>query len=289
MPVTESPLRYPGGKTQLLKFLEHTLNINKMEKVVYCEPFSGGFGAGLGLLFSRKVDKVIINDFDMGIYSVWYAILNDFEKFKNKIVSLEISINEWKKQKEAYNMLINSNNYSIELAVATLFLNRTNRSGIIQGGPIGGIQQESTYKIDCRFNINSIIKKINNINERKSDITLYNLEANTLINDVLLEENIDRLFTFFDPPYFIQGKNLYTNFFNYEDHIKLKNNISMMDNFKWITTYDKTDEIRELFKEYPCYEYKIQYSANKKRKETELLFSSPITKIESKDKVVFCE
>lgn len=289
MPVTESPLRYPGGKTQLLKFLEHTLNINKMEKVVYCEPFSGGFGAGLGLLFSRKVDKVIINDFDMGIYSVWYAILNDFEKFKNKIVSLEISINEWKKQKEAYNMLINSNNYSIELAVATLFLNRTNRSGIIQGGPIGGIQQESTYKIDCRFNINSIIKKINNINERKSDITLYNLEANTLINDVLLEENIDRLFTFFDPPYFIQGKNLYTNFFNYEDHIKLKNNISMMDNFKWITTYDKTDEIRELFKEYPCYKYKIQYSANKKRKETELLFSSSITKIESKDKVVFCE
>lgn len=287
MPTTDSPLRYPGGKTQLLKFLEHTIDINNMDRVIYCEPFSGGFGAGLGLLFREKVDKVIINDYDLGIYSVWNAILNDITNFKNKILTIDITIEEWKKQREIYNELIQQEGYSIDLAFATLFLNRTNRSGIIQGGPIGGLQQNSCYKLNCRFNKNKIIEKIEKINERKDDITLYNLEANELIKLILLKLNSEELFTFFDPPYLKQGKNLYTNFFKHDDHMKLKEFISLMNDYKWIVTYDKTEEIKNIFSEYDCYEYSILYSANRKRKETEILFNSPSTKVESKDKVIF--
>jgi putative adenine-specific DNA methyltransferase len=39
-------------------------------------------------------------------------------------------------------------------------MNRTNRSGILKAGVIGGKNQNGTYKIDARFNKNSIIERI---------------------------------------------------------------------------------------------------------------------------------
>lgn len=287
MPVTKSPLRYPGGKTQLAKFVEYTIKNNSLENVIYCEPFSGGFGAGLELLFSNSVDSVIINDLDLGIYSIWYSILNDLDNFIDLIKNTPITIDEWYKQKEIYTELINSDGYSLELAYATFFLNRTNRSGIITGGPIGGHAQDAKDLIDCRYNRENLIKKIKEIHEYKERITLFNYEANTLINDVLLDINPYNLFVFFDPPYYKQGKNLYTNFFDHDNHVELQKCIELMDDYKWITTYDYEENIREIYSDYPALEYKIRYSANRVRKATEYLFHSPVTVVESYDKVEF--
>lgn len=286
MPVTMSPLRYPGGKTQLSNFLANVIKINKLNKPIYCEPFSGGCGAGLELLFSDKVNSIIINDLDLGIYSVWYAILNDVEKFIKLIINTEITISEWNKQKEIYNNFINSSKYSLELAFATFFLNRTNISGIIQGGPIGGKMQNGTYLLDCRFNKKNLIKKIQVIHNHKHKIQLFNLEANLLINNVLLNYDAENIFVFFDPPYYKQGKKLYTNFFNHNNHVALKECISLMDNYKWITTYDYEENIRKIYNNYPTFEYKIRYSANRVRKEKEYLFHSNNTLVESYDNVI---
>ncbi|UJF14688.1 DNA adenine methylase [Jeotgalibaca sp. MA1X17-3] len=287
MPVTKSPLRYPGGKTQLSEFLKNLLQINEMQNIVYCEPFSGGFGAGMELLFSNEVDSIIINDLDLGIYSIWNAILNDNKQFIKMIRDIPITIEEWHIQKEIYTNLINSHQYSIELGFATFFLNRTNRSGIISGGPIGGYNQESAYKLDCRFNKEGLIEKIRDIYNEKARIKLYNLEANDLINNVLLNENPKNLFIFFDPPYYKQGKNLYKNFFDHDNHIELRKCIDMMSHYKWITTYDYEENIKNIYRSYPALRYKIRYSANRVRKETEYLFHSSVTKIESFDKVEF--
>lgn len=287
MAVTKSPLRYPGGKTQLAKFVKNTIENNNLEKVIYCEPFSGGFGAGLELLFSDSVESVIINDLDSGIYSIWYSILNDIDNFVDLIKNTPITIDEWYKQKEIYTELINSDGYSLELAYATFFLNRTNRSGIITGGPIGGHAQESKYLIDCRFNKENLIEKIKEINRYKDRIELFNYEANTLIVNVLLKIYPNNLFVFFDPPYYKQGKNLYTNFFDHGNHVELQKCIELMDNYKWITTYDYEENIREIYCDYPALEYKIRYSANRVRKATEYLFHSPVTVVESFDKVEF--
>lgn len=287
MPVTKSPLRYPGGKTQLSGFLKNLLEINKMKNVIYCEPFSGGFGAGMELLFSNEVDSIIINDLDLGIYSIWYAIIHDCEQFVNMINETPITIEEWHNQKEIYSVLITNNNYSIDLAFATFFLNRTNRSGIISGGPIGGYAQNSDYLLDCRFNKKDLIKKIRNINRERERIALHNLEANDLIQNILLQINPENLFVFFDPPYYKQGKNLYTNFFDHDNHFELKNCIELMDDYKWITTYDYETNIKEIYRDYPTLEYNIRYSANRVRKEKEYLFHSPATSVESYDKVIF--
>lgn len=281
MPFTLSPLRYPGGKTQLYKFVNHIIGINDMHDVIYCEPFCGGAGIATTLLLNKNVSSIILNDFDISIYSVWYAILNETNKFINKILETPITIDEWQIQKDIYESFNNkATSYCFELAFATLFLNRTNRAGIITGGPIGGFSQQSKYDISCRFNKKKIINKITNIANHKNQIQLFNLNASELINNHLLSINPTSLFIYFDPPYYKQGKNLYKNFFNQQDHIDLSKKIRSMDNFKWITTYDNSDEIKNIYNDRMIYEYKLQYSANKTRKETELLFCSNSTKIE---------
>lgn len=289
MPRTYSPLRYPGGKTQLSKFLMELLEYNDLENIIYAEPFSGGFGAGLELLFNGKIRKAIINDFDIAIYSIWYAVLNETERFVQDILKTRITINEWQKQKEIYETYKTNDAYLYELAFATYFLNRTNVSGIITGGPIGGINQEGNYKLDSRFNKKNLAEKIVEISKWKGKIELYNLEANEFINQILLSYLAEEVFIFFDPPYYEQGKNLYTNFFEHEDHVSLKNQINLLSDYLWILTYDYQEEISNIYEDYSQYLYNINYSANKVRKANELLIHSDCVKVKSLDKVIIHE
>lgn len=288
MPVTKSPLRYPGGKTQLHKFVSNLFHINNIHRGIYCEPFSGGAGVAVELLLSNKVEKIILNDFDIGIYSIWYAILNQTDEFIKLIESIPITIEEWKKQREIY-LKLKKECYSLELAFSTFFLNRTNRSGIILGGPIGNMDQSKKDKIDCRFNKINMIKKIRLIASQKNRIELYNLDAIQLIDSVLIKENKDRLFIFFDPPYYSQGQNLYTNFFTHQDHVELAEKIQQLNDYHWITTYDYNSSIKEMYKNSPTLEYNLIYSANRKRKEKEYLFHSNRVQVKSYDKVQFIE
>lgn len=287
MPVTKSPLRYPGGKTQLSNFVEHLLEINDIRHAVYCEPFSGGAGVAIELLLSNKVNGIILNDYDIGIYSIWKAILEDTDAFVKMIEETPITIEEWHKQKKIHFDRQPARSYSIELAFATYFLNRTNRSGIILGGPIGGYSQEAKDKLDCRFIKTKLISKIRAIAHCKDKVQLYNLDASVLIEDVLKKQNSENLFTFFDPPYYKQGQSLYTNFFVDHDHEFLANNIKSMEDYYWITTYDYHNRIAEIYQGVTQKEYYLRYSANRVRKEKEYLFHNCKTKVESFDKVEF--
>lgn len=289
MPVTKSPLRYPGGKTQLSNFVEHLLEINNISHAIYCEPFSGGAGVAIELLLSNKVNGIILNDYDIGIYSIWKAILDDTNAFIKLIQETPITIKEWHKQKDMHSEKRFDETYSLELAFATYFLNRTNRSGIVLGGPIGGYSQEAKDKLDCRFIKAKLIAKIKAIADRKDAIQLYNLDASVLIEDVLKKQNNENLFTFFDPPYYKQGQSLYTNFFVDHDHEFLANNIKSMEDYYWITTYDYHNRIAEIYTGAQQKEYSLRYSANRVRKEKEYLFHNEKTIVDSWDKVVFEE
>ena len=285
MPVTKSILRYPGGKTQLAKFVSNLIAINKIKSPIYCEPFSGGSGVSMELLLTNKVNSVILNELERSIYSIWFAILHDADNLVDAIQAMPITIDEWYRHKNIYSELKDIPVYDFRLAVSALFLNRTNRGGIITGGPIGGHEQKSKYSLDCRFNKVGIVKKIRAIAEQSHRIRLYMLDAKDLINDVLLRENPDQLFTFFDPPYYKQGQALYKNAFNHEDHEALSESIKMMNAYKWITTYDECPEIQSIYSDYRLYTYKLRYSVNQFRKANEYLFASPTTKIKSYDKV----
>lgn len=286
MPRTSSPLRYPGGKSQLSKFIKNLVNININKNPIYCEPFMGGAGVAIDLLLKNEVDTLILNDYDPAIYSIWNAILTESERLIDKLQTIPLNIDEWNIQQSYYHKNKDILEYDFELGVSAFYLNRTNHSGIIMGGPIGGHNQESIYKLDCRFNKKDLINKIKKISSQRERIRLYNLDAVDLISKVLMNENPKNLFTFFDPPYYKQGQVLYRSSFDEAKHLKLAQGIKKLENYKWIVTYDNVKEIKNIYNDMQIYTYNLRYSAQRVRNEVEILFGSPITKLESFDKVI---
>lgn len=297
MPYTASPFRYPGGKTQLYRFIENLLKLNNIQST-YMEPFAGGSGVSIKLLLNNKVDKVWINDYDKSIYAVWHTILTSPEALIEKINNVpfdyslgskysdEYNLEYWEQQKEIYLKEKNHQNSS-DNAFATLFLNRTNVSGIITGGPLGGSSQKNT-KLYARFNKQTLINKINSIYELRDRIILTRMDVSNLLIRMRPQVKKDDTFIFFDPPYYTQGKDLYFSSFNEEKHKSLAKEIINLDDWNWITTYDKTPQISEYYSSAEQrFEYDIRYSANNKKRghAPELMFASPNLKIDSFDSV----
>jgi DNA adenine methylase len=263
-----SPLRYPGGKGKLAPFMGLMINKMNIQNGTYIEPFAGGAGVALMLLMEGYVDNIVINDYDKAIYSVWRAIVSEPENLIDRILHTPVDIEEWKKQKEIY--VGQNSKYSLDLAFATFFLNRTNRSGILKGGPIGGFEQTGNYGIDARYNAEKLVERIHAIAKYKKHIKVYNKEIVSFIENVLPNYGQDTL-TYFDPPYFKKGPELYKNFFDKEDHAKIARLILNGVPGNWIITYDDTPEIIELYKQQCIRRYDLNYSAANTGKSSEVI------------------
>ena len=263
-----SPLRYPGGKGKLAPFMGLMINKMNIQNGTYIEPFAGGAGVALMLLMEGYVDDIVINDYDKAIYSVWRAIVSEPENLVDRILHTPVDIEEWKKQKEIY--VGQNSNYSLDLAFATFFLNRTNRSGILKGGPIGGFEQTGNYGIDARYNAEKLVERIRAIAKHKKHIKVYNKEIVSFIEQVLPSYGQNTL-TYFDPPYFKKGPELYKNFFDKEDHAKIARLILSGVPGNWIITYDDTPEIIELYKQQCIRRYDLNYSAANTGKSSEVI------------------
>lgn len=263
-----SPLRYPGGKTFLFPFFDDVIKENGLEKVTYVEPFAGGAGAALALLFLEKVDKIVINDLDRAIYSFWKSAIYNSQEFIEKIKNIPITITEWKKQKEIYR---NENSTLFELGFSAFFLNRTNISGILTGGPIGGINQKGKWKIDARFNKNTLIKKIQQLAIYKNRISVFNKDGLILIDDYLNKKNT---FVYLDPPYFEKGTALYLNHYKKDNHERLAKKLNKNAKALWLLTYDKKNEIKNLYSERRFIDFSLTYNAYESRKGEEIMILS---------------
>jgi DNA adenine methylase len=262
-----SPLRYPGGKGKLVPLIKLMIEKTELVNSTYIEPFAGGAGAALSLLFSDTVDHIVINDYDKSIYSFWRAIIEDTERLLELIQNTEVSIQEWYRQKNIY--LNNSDRYSIELAFATFFLNRTNRSGILNAGPIGGYNQTGNYLIDARYNRENLTQRILNIANRKKQITVYNKDVRSFIRTYLPKYN--NAFIYLDPPYYNKGQALYKNYFNNADHTQIAKTVANLDNY-WIVTYDDTPTILNLYQNHAHRLFDLSYSLAEKKKASEVMF-----------------
>jgi DNA adenine methylase len=253
-----SPLRYPGGKLKIYEKVKNLIIVNGFDNRVYVEPFAGGFGIGISLLCENIVPSVILNDFDSHIYNFWYSVLNDTDSLLRLITDTPITIEEREKQKNNY---MDSDADILTDGFATLFLNRVNFSGVIKGGPIGGLDQSGTYMVDCRFNKEDISQRIEAIAQLRSRIKLYNKDASYLIKMNLMKMKAP-MFLNIDPPYVIKGSQLYTNFFTEGDHLNLQRVIvKHLDNYPWIITYDDCPLVRELYGRFHMQEYDISHNA----------------------------
>lgn len=267
-----SPLRYPGGKGLLGDFLTDVITINNLRGGVYYELYAGGAGAALRLLFNRTVKKIVINDADYRIYSFWYSILYETKNFISLIDKCVLSIEEWKKYKYIYD---NASNEKItDVAFATFYLNRTNRSGILhKAGPIGGMDQKGNYLIDARFNREDLKSRIRSIATRAESIELYNSTTESFLKNLSVHPN-SKSFFYLDPPYYNKGRDLYLNNYTHDQHVYLSSILKESRLKYWLISYDNAEPIKMMYPDFRKANFNLNYSLQDKKQATELLIFS---------------
>lgn len=267
---TASPLRYPGGKSSLLAIVSSILKINKLDRGHYVEPFAGGAGLALSLLYKGDVAAIHLNDLDPAIAAFWRAVLNQSEDLIELMMSTPVTLEERARQREVY---LNRNCDDVTLGFAALFLNRVNRSGIIRtGGVIGGLKQDGAYKLDCRFNKDDLAARVRRIARYRRRIHFTSMDAGELLSH-LSGQLPQRSLVYADPPYYLKGAELYTSSFQHADHSEFCDKM-LAFNSPWILTYDDVPQIRKMYRARRQFAFDLYYSAQVKRQGNELLVAS---------------
>ncbi|GAB6391495.1 MAG: DNA adenine methylase [Treponematales bacterium] len=266
-----TPLRYPGGKSSLTGLISKLILGSPQKITTYIEPFAGGAGAAISLLENNIVENIVINDYDIAVYSFWKSVVKNTTRFIKKIKDTEISIEEWKRQRHVYNKMSRQN--ALSVGFAFFYLNRTNRSGIVTGGVIGGISQAGDYRLDARFNKEALINKIEDLAKFKKHIFVSNLDGRRTFKKYANKKNC---FIYLDPPYVEKSGKLYFNVFSQSEHIKLSSILIKNPQTNWMLTYDTNNLIKTLYAQMPLFNYDLNYSAQTKKKASELLICSPV-------------
>lgn len=278
-----SPLRYPGGKAKLAPFIREIMEHNDLVGGEYVEPYAGGAGVALALLHERVASKVHINDADPCVFAFWKSVLAEPEAFCRRISKVRVCIEEWRRQRavladpEAHDRL--------DLGFSFFFLNRCNRSGIVAGGgPIGGIEQKGDWLINARFSKQELIRRIEAIASRASDIRLRGWDAGRYITDYLPKLG-KRTLVYFDPPYYEKAERLYANFYQPDEHKDLAKMIQSRVKRPWVVSYDNAEAIRTAYEKRTSFQYRLQYNASTVCKGREIFIISDNLKMPNSSSV----
>jgi DNA adenine methylase len=266
---TSSPLRYPGGKSAMSGLLSQLRRINGLGYQALAEPFAGGAGASLTLLYLEEAPEIFINDADSAIHDFWWAVLNRSGSFLKMIARKRTSMAEWRRQRATYrDRTVRSR---LRRGFAAFYLNRCNRSGIIKnGGPIGGIKQGGEWKLGARYNKQELILRCQKITEFRDRIHVSGNDGIQFIK----ESNPDNTFYFIDPPYFKKGKTLYLNTLDEDYHFALAAQLKSMRKASWILTYDDCAEIRKMYRGWAQIRpFTLRYVAAERRSGKEILIA----------------
>ncbi|WP_420962664.1 DNA adenine methylase [Brucella sp. IR073] len=277
-----SPLRYPGGKAKLYDFFAELIKENDLYNSTYCEPFAGGAGLALKLLATGFVSRIALNDIDPAVYAFWRAVLDYTDEFCDLIENAKVTIEEWHIHKRSW--LDQTNTDILKLGFSTFFLNRTNRSGIIEGaGPIGGYRQEGAWKIDVRFNKAQQIKNIQAIKTFRDRIDVYNEDALKFLRKIF---DVAENFVYLDPPYYVKGSKLYRNFYNHNDHCDILYLLEKNRGARWVVSYDDVQQIRDIYRNFDPIMYELNYSAGRAATGKEVIYLSDSLTMPSCEKFV---
>lgn len=269
MPTTYTPIRYPGGKTKIYPQIKAILEENDLIGCTYHEVFAGGAGLAIKLLMKDDVSSVCINDYDRAVFCMWDAIVNEPESMCEFIEEATLDVDTWMRHREVYRN--RAAEEPLQLAKSTLYLNRTNVSGILGGGLIGGIEQKGNFKMDARFNKATLAKKIRAIAKQRDRISVTCLDAEEYIDEHLRDT---ASFAYFDPPYVQKGPGLYKNAFTEDKHRSLSQKIAQCS-CKWVVTYDADELIDDIYSEFAQDDMDITYTANTKANGKEKIILGP--------------
>jgi DNA adenine methylase len=267
-----TPLRYPGGKSRFAPFISSLMECNDLHGGHYLEPYAGGAGVALELLFHGHASHVHINDLDPAVHAFWCCAKDHTDALIDLLKTTPVNMDEWYKWRSILRGEVEAS--LLERGFATLFLNRTNRSGILKGGVIGGKNQDGPYKIGARFNKDDLTQRIQRISEFAAHISVYNEDALSLLKrcDQFLPK---RSLIYLDPPYYVKGQGLYRNFYVHEDHLAISRTLqSCQFNRSWVVSYDDTPEICGMYKSSVVLRYSLNYTAQTQYMGKEVMFFS---------------
>lgn len=265
---TVSPLRYPGGKSALAGLFGDLISDLGVRSCTYVEPYAGGAGAGIALLREGVVKRLVINDIDPAVYSFWVQVVIHNKAFVDWISEVPLTIDEWRRQRDIYR---SKGTDQAALGRAFFYLNRTNRSGILNAGIIGGQAQSGRYKIDARFNRDTLAGRVEAIGDLRSAIEVTALDGRTVIQQHARKKTS---FLYIDPPYVRAGSQLYLNAFEARDHEALAKAVDRIGNAHWLLTYDESPFIERLYAGHFQGRLSLTYSARYPGKASELLVAS---------------
>lgn len=270
-----TPFRYPGGKAFLFDDLKRRIEAVQPTVTSYAEPYAGGAGAALRLLASQSVHKIYLNDFDWRIFCTWSAMINDAERFVDRILTTPLNVETWKELKDVVSSAEEDASDPFEVGFATFYLNRTNRSGIVVGaGPIGGYDQSGKWKIDARFPRDALAARVLWISQQGERIVLSNEDGLSFLKRMAGAAG-EETFFFIDPPYVGAGSRLYMNAMTELLHLNLANFLIKNEDMQhWVVTYDDHSLIRSAYSAARIEELDVRYTLQSKRKAGELLITS---------------
>lgn len=275
-----SPLRYPGGKARLAPLVKAVMRESKLLDGVYVEAFAGGAAVGLALLSHGYVRQIILNDLSFPIYCFWTSVFRETDALCALVDSAQLTVDEWERQRKVFRSPMAQTRLSV--GFATFYLNRTNNSGVLNGGVIGGRAQKGTYKMDARFNRAELIARIQRLGRQGEAVTLCQEDASTLVGRLGYMDLGKKVMVYLDPPYFEKGSDLYYNFYQPEDHQGLRDAIiAAQGDFHWIVSYDDVAAIGHLYAGYQRIRKRLPYSVRNGRSGEESIFFSPDLKVPS--------
>jgi DNA adenine methylase len=264
-----TPLRYPGGKSKLAPFLKKVIVENGLSDCVYVEAYAGGAGIALELLFQEFVSRIHINDASLPMFSFWKSVIRKPEQLCRMIVDTPVTLDNWNRCKQVFHHAT-EHDY-LTLGFATFFLNRTNRSGILNGGVIGGRLQTGKWKIDARYNARELARRVSEIAKFSAKISLSGEDAYDFISSGIREWN-ERTLIYCDPPYYVKGRDLYYDYYQPEDHEEISSLMTSVTRQKWVVSYDNVAQVHHLYSGFQSITYTVGYSARSRREGSEVMF-----------------
>lgn len=268
-----NPLRYPGAKSKLAPYIQKLIENENLKNCTLYEPYAGSAAVSFALLESGIISKSIINELDPLIYCFWVSVMKHTEELIKLILNTDITLENWNTFSQYRDADHIAKRSTLEIGFAGLFLNRTSFSGILKAGPLGGFEQKSQYKIDCRFNKNKVIKNIRELSKFQNKVEIHNMDALVFLKQKTKYKRNNKTFVYIDPPYYEKGPSLYRYYYAKEMHQDLAKFIKTKS-YPWLVSYDNSPNIERLYKRSKQQHIYLDYSANTHLQGKELLFSN---------------